>query len=431
MHTTVTPAPGPARPRTPLLFLAVALLAPLPWLATRLLGGHPGDLAVTLLTGLAILGAAFLLSWAAEVAQLDISQALALAVLALIAILPEYAVDAYFAWQAATDPTYAGYALANMTGANRLLIGLGWSMVVLIAAWRHRHDAPPAGRGLRGALDRHGVDLPGGAGLEVGVLLAATLYALTLPFKGSVNLFDTLLFGALFVFYLIVSARRPAEVPHLVGPAALIGTLRPAWRRGVVIGLGLFAAAAIFLSAEPFAEGLIHMGEGFGVDEFLLVQWVAPLASESPEFLIAGLFAWRMLGSAGLQTLVSSKVNQWTLLVGLLPLVTSVAAGGVSALPLDGRQAHEVWLTAAQSLFAVVLLLAGNLTVRNALALMGLFLAQLLWPFNGTGFESWLVFTLLYIGLAIALLADKNRRAGLAGLLAGLRPRREVLRTED
>jgi cation:H+ antiporter len=389
------------------------------------LGAHPGDVTTTVLTGVAILGAAFLLSWAAEVAQLDISQGLALAGLALIAILPEYAVDAYFAWQAATDPTYAGYALANMTGANRLLIGLGWSMVVLIAAWRHRNDAPPAGkRGVRGALDRHGVDLPGGAGLEVGVLLVATLYALTLPFKGSVNLFDTLLFGALFVFYLIVSARRPSEAPHLVGPAALIGALRPGLRRGAVIALGLFAAVAIFLSAEPFAEGLIHIGEGFGVDEFLLVQWVAPLASESPEFLIAGLFAWRALGPAGLQTLVSSKVNQWTLLVGLLPLVTTVAAGQVSALPLDGRQAHELWLTAAQSLFAVALLLDGNLTVRNALALMVLFLAQLLWPFNGTGFDSWLVFTILYIVLSVALLADPNRRAGLRALLPGARPRR-------
>ena len=43
--------------------------------------------------GLAVVGAAFLLAWAAEVLQLDVSQGLALAVLALIAVLPEYAVD--------------------------------------------------------------------------------------------------------------------------------------------------------------------------------------------------------------------------------------------------------------------------------------------------------------------------------------------------
>ncbi|MGH2795964.1 MAG: sodium:proton exchanger, partial [Actinomycetota bacterium] len=44
----------------------------------------------TLLFGIGILGAAFLLSWGAEVAQLDISQALAIAFLAFIAVLPEY-----------------------------------------------------------------------------------------------------------------------------------------------------------------------------------------------------------------------------------------------------------------------------------------------------------------------------------------------------
>ena len=52
-----------------------------------------------LLFGLAIVGAAFILSWAAEVAQLDISAGLAIAVLAFIAVLPEYAVDIVFAWK--------------------------------------------------------------------------------------------------------------------------------------------------------------------------------------------------------------------------------------------------------------------------------------------------------------------------------------------
>jgi cation:H+ antiporter len=77
--------------------LAAALGVAVPGLAIRLL--HP-DLphpVEALLFGLAIVGAAFLLSWAAEVAQLDISAGLAIAVLALIAVLPEYAVDFVFA----------------------------------------------------------------------------------------------------------------------------------------------------------------------------------------------------------------------------------------------------------------------------------------------------------------------------------------------
>ena len=74
--------------------------------------------------GLAILGSAFLLAWAAEALQLDVSQGLALTVLALIAVLPEYAVDFTFAAKAGENPEkFAPLALANMTGGNRLLIG--------------------------------------------------------------------------------------------------------------------------------------------------------------------------------------------------------------------------------------------------------------------------------------------------------------------
>src|SRR3954452_4057518 len=101
-----------------------------------------------LLFGMAIVGAAFLLSWAAEVAQLDIAAGLALALLALIAVLPEYAVDFVFAWKGghavaaygaacpSGEPGLASpcsLALANMTGANRLLIGIGWGSRGVIA----------------------------------------------------------------------------------------------------------------------------------------------------------------------------------------------------------------------------------------------------------------------------------------------------------
>ena len=110
--------------------------------------------------GIAIVGAAFLLSWAAEVVQLDFSQGLALALLALIAILPEYVVDATYAYLAAEDPAYAGYAVANMTGANRLLIGIAWPMVIAIGWLRFRRsmvvarDAARPGAGRAPGRDR-------------------------------------------------------------------------------------------------------------------------------------------------------------------------------------------------------------------------------------------------------------------------------------
>ena len=105
-----------------------------------------GPLLLVLLYGGAIVGAAFLLAWAAEAAQVDISAGLALAVLALLAVLPEYAVDFVFSLRAGLLVGGGGecgegeganpcaLALANMTGANRILVGVGWPLVVLVAA---------------------------------------------------------------------------------------------------------------------------------------------------------------------------------------------------------------------------------------------------------------------------------------------------------
>ena len=126
------------RPGRPGLALVAAGLITLPGVLLRLTGVHPRPLARRAsASASAIVGAAFLLGWGAEVVQLDISAGLALAVLALIAVLPEYAVDFVFTSKAGTNPKeFAPLALANMTGANQLLIGVGWSLVVLLAAYR-------------------------------------------------------------------------------------------------------------------------------------------------------------------------------------------------------------------------------------------------------------------------------------------------------
>jgi cation:H+ antiporter len=345
------------------------------------------------LFGIAIIGSAFLLSWAAEVVQLDFSQGLALAMLALIAILPEYVVDASFAWLAAEDPSYAGYAIANMTGANRLLIGLAWPMVILVAFLRFR---------------RFRIDLEAGHGLELVVLLAATLYAFILPFKRTLTLTDMVVLAGMFGFYIWRIARLPAEKPHLVGPAKRIGAMRPARRRLITAGITIVSAAAILMVAKPFAKALVATGLEFGIDEFLLVQWLAPLASEAPEFVVVALFAWRGATTPALGTLVSSKINQWTLLVAMLPLVYSIAKGEVAALPLDDRQREEVLLTAAQSLFAVSLLLDLRLSLVGGILLFILFVFQLAIP------DTRMVVTYAYFALTIVNVAVSRKHMGLA-----------------
>jgi cation:H+ antiporter len=246
-------------------------------------------------------------------------------------------------------------------------------MVVFIAAWRMRSIAKK--KDYDGELDTD-VYLERSHSVEIAFLLIATLYSLTLPLKRTLTLFDAAVLVSLFGAYMIRISRAPAEEPHLIGPPLALAVLPARQRRLAVGAILVFAAAVILICAEPFADSLVQTGEEFGLSTFLLVQWLAPLASEAPELLIAGMFAWRLNSQAGLGTLVSSKVNQWTLLVGTLPIVFAVSAGAWTGLPLDAMQREELFLTAAQSAFAVAVLANRRISVKEAMTLLGLFLAQ-------------------------------------------------------
>jgi cation:H+ antiporter len=392
--------------RRDLAWFLLAVSLPVPWIAASHLGGLglPPE-AEALLSGVAILGAAFLLSWSMELAERDIPQNLALLVLALVSVLPEYAVDLHFAITAAEDPSYTHYAIANMTGANRLLIGLGWAAVVLIACQK--------GRVTSIRIDRH-------HRIEMRALLLATVYSFVIPLNGYVGLFDAAVLLGIFVLYVRAAMRGETHEVDLIGPAAILSAeFGDFGRRTWAALLFVFAAWAIWLSAEPFADGLVHVGRNHAIDEFLLVQWVAPLASESPEFAIAILFALRGRGSVGLGALISSKVNQWTLLVGALPIAYVLAGGGWQGLPLDARQTEELVLTSAQSLLATLLIAEFEFSRAEAVLLAALFGVQLVFPDTSVR----LAFSGLYILIfALALLLAPHRREAFLDLLR-LHPR--------
>ena len=377
---------GPAV-RSGQLPLALAILAAVPGsllgLAELFHLGAP-ELAPplqALLYGMAVVGAAFVLAWAAEAAQLDVSASLAIGVLALIAVLPEYAVGFVFAWKGGNDVEQYGASckppdaegasncslvLANMTGANRLLIGIGWSMIVFIAYWQWRR------RGER----HEGVKMERTKSVELTYLTIASVYCLTLPLKRTVTLVDAVILVSIFVAYTLRISKAPQTEPDLIGPSAWVGSLGKRARRLSVLGMFVFAGMVILLVAEHFAESLVDTGKQLGVSEFLLVQWLAPLASEAPELLVVALYAWRLKTGEALTAVVSSKINQWTLLVGTLPLVFAIASGSLHGLPVEAAQRQEVLLTAAQTVFAVAILVNLSISLREAFALFGLFWAQ-------------------------------------------------------
>jgi cation:H+ antiporter len=349
-----------------LILLVTAIASPAPLLrlghVTGTLEPDLAPLVESLIFGVGIFAAATLLTWASEVAETEMSAGLALVILALIAVLPEYAVDLYFAWTAPANPDHAHLAVANMTGGNRLLVGLAWPAIFFIFYWRHRVKEMPVLRSN-----------------AMGILFlgAATLYSFSIPLRGHLSLIDTGVMFGLFGAYMYLASRFPPELEReFVGPALALASLGKTQRRAAIALIFAFAAAVIFAAAEPFAEGLVETGKNAGIDEFVLVQWVAPLASESPEFILAAMLAARGRHDAGMTVLISSKVNQWTLLIGSLPLAYSISGGEVAALDFDSRQAEEVFLTAGQSLFAVAIFLSLSMVWWEAVILAGLFGTQ-------------------------------------------------------
>jgi cation:H+ antiporter len=214
--------------------------------------------------------------------------------------------------------------------------------------------------------------------VDIAFLVIASLYGITLGFKESLTLIDAGVLVAIYVMYLARLSGAPAEQPHLVGPSAYIGSLPRRQRRTINYTGFVLAAGVILLCAEPFAESIIELGQAIGVSEFLLVKWIAPTASEAPELLVAALFAWRLSARTGLGALVSSKVNQWTLLVGTLPIVFAIFSRSWHGLPLDDVQRVELVVTAAQSVFAVAILASRSMSIKEALMMLGLFTAQIL-----------------------------------------------------
>ncbi|MSQ07006.1 MAG: hypothetical protein EXR54_00190 [Dehalococcoidia bacterium] len=408
-----------------LVFIAVGM--GLPALVIRLSGQHLNPEITALICGVAILGSAFLLSWALEVAQLHISAALAIAILALIAILPEYAIEAVLALDAGAackaataaicfaDPEHVpevARAAANVTGANRLLIGVGWSMVALFFWFRNRRD----------------LVLARTMSLEFTILTVATALTFLIFFLREISLILSGVLVALYIFYLWASSRRPSEEPELMGPSAAIGALPKGPQIALTVLLVVYAAVVIFAAAEPFVEGLVETGKVFGIPEFTLIQWLAPLASESPELVIALLLTMRANPLAGMTVLVSSEVNQLTLLVGTMPVLFSFTFGEAHAFPLDHQQAVEFLLTAAMSLFAIVLLARMKVPVYGALALLGLFIAHLFF----TDPAPRVIFSILFLALALLILVlDRGRIVDMYKRAAGVFSlRREVVAEE-
>lgn len=375
--------------------------ATLPGMAVRVHVLEVTPLLAAACYGLAIMAASFLLSWSAEALQRRLPAGLIVGLVALIVVLPEYAISMVFTWKAGLDfAEYGGYPLANMTGANRLLIGLGWPMIFFIFWLKNR---------------KRNLELHRTQAFELLTIGIATLYAFFIWFRGSIVWYDAAVLILIFAAYFVLISRTEKNEEHkLLGPAKTLGSLKALHSWIACATLLVLSGVVIFLSADPFGESLIHVGESMGIDRFILIQWIAPLASESPEFIVAALFVTRISAQTGMATLISSKVNQWTLLIASLAIVYMIATTSFAPFPLDKRQSDELLLTATQSLFAVVLLSRLRVSPLSMGVILVLFLTQLMLPSSAVR----TIFSYIYLGGTVALVVFDPGRIKALVLMA-------------
>ena len=349
-----------------------------------------------------ILLSAFLVAWGAEAAQFLISQGLALAILAWLQTLPEFAVEAVIAWDAGKNPERAHLAIANLTGAIRLLLGLGWPMIYFVFAvyGRHRGEKTPCIK-----LDReHAVEVVG--------LIPPLLYFIVIVWKQSISWVDAIVLLALYVAYLLVLLRAPPHSAEQLGDAPRISQWayrQRGWRQKAAIG-GLFAAGGflLYVTAHPFLESMLALAAVFGVSQFVLVQWVAPFLSEFPEKVSAFLWARRVTHAPmALMNMVSSNINQWTVLAAMIPLVYGYShyqhTGTWADFHFDTEQRVEIVLTLLQTGLGMVVLANMEFDWFDATALFVLWVVQFLAPHLreevSLAYALWIV--ILLVGFAV------------------------------
>ncbi len=412
------------RRRAGALLLGLALLSAATGVAVHAGRFPPGVVAALCFT--AVIAAALLISWGAEAAQFFVSQGLAVALIALLQVVPEFMVEAVIAWQAGKSGR-VDLVFANATGSNRLLTGFGWPLIFAVTDFYHRRRR---GRPLEA------IEVRGEHVVEVLALLFASTWYLVLIWKGTLTLLDSAVLGGAFVAYLWALNRLPSEdeeeIDELIAPPRFLATTQPrSWRRFYLGGIFVLGGGVMWAVAEPFLDAMKEVALAVGVSQFAFVQWVAPFLTEFPEKVTAVYWSRTVkLAPMALLNMVSSTVNQFTALVAMIPLAYALSIGRPAAIPMDPLHRVEIFLSFATTLYGVACLAKLRFTRGNAVVMGALFLLQFFYkgpidlPTYGatglhlTAFESHLVIAWAYVLFAIA---EVVRHRGEIHVVAELR----------
>lgn len=327
-----------------------------------------------------IILAAFLIAWAAECGQFFISQGLALAVLAWVQTLPEFAVEAAIALQAAQDPDKLGLVTANFTGSLRLFVGLGWPMVYFVALFSGRKKLWTREGGF------YAIRMESEQSVTVLSLLPALAYFAFIYWKGTLEWYDGLVLSTIYFGYLFILSKLPPQDAEGIEDCARVPRAIMTLKNRVhsvlwVLALFALGASILWFAAHPFLESMLALSLALGLSQFVFVQWVAPFLSEFPEKLSA--FHWARQpkkAPMALTNFVSSSLNQWTILVATVPFIYALGLGRIAPIVFDEHQRLEILLTIVQSYLGFLFLASMTFRCIEAVGLFVLWLVQFCVP---------------------------------------------------
>lgn len=358
----------------------------------------------------AVILAAMMIAWGAECAQFFVSQAMALALLAWLQTLPEFAVEAVIAWEAGKDPEKLHLITANFTGSLRLFVGLGWPMVFFVQAF--------LGNKKYRRKKWQGIPLGEEHAIAVVSLLPPLVYFLYIWSKGTLTWFDGIILILMYSFYLFLLTKLPSQdqekVEDLGRFPKKVMKLKGKAQAIAIVALFVAGGAILAVTVEPFLHSMLSLALILGISQFVFVQWVAPFLSEFPEKVSAFYWAKTVTRAPmGLANFVSSSVNQWTVLTGMIPFVYALSIGRFEPIPFDEHQRLEILLTIVQSFLGFLFLASMDFRALEAIGLFALWLIQFIWP--GVR-EEILVVYLLWIAVEIVLLFFRKERLPALGI---------------
>ncbi len=315
-----------------------------------------------------VIVASILMGWAAETAQLYISQGLALAFLAWLQVSPEFAVEAVIAWEQKQS-----LMIANLTGSLRLLVGFGWPLIYFTKTFFSKEKR-------WSKLCLNWVN-----GLEVLTLLLSTLYFGLIWLKGSLTIIDSFFLGAIYTLYLYELTKLPKgikeEEADLPWVGKKISSMEKTRRWPSLLFLFVLSGFLLSISTRPFLLGLEALALTMGIPSFYFVQWCAPFVSEFPEKVTA--FQWARTSKKApmaMINMISSNIVQWTLMAGMIPIVLSLSKKEITPLIFSPLQLQEIGLTLMQSLLSLLFLMDLEINVWEALGLFSLWGFQFFYP---------------------------------------------------